>query len=71
MNPLASYILPFACVLEDTKAGAQKLEDKAFDEYRAALQIPRKKKKRKKREALLLYRIAQWGKENLYFNEQP
>jgi hypothetical protein len=39
------------------------LKQKAIDEYRAALKMPRKKKKQAKKSALLLWSIACWEPE--------
>ena len=57
----------FANVLEDAKAGNERMEQEAIDLYRKALQMPRKKKKRMKKEALLQYSIAQCGKQSFQF----
>ena len=43
-----------------SQAGAEKLKQKALDEYKLALLMPRKKKKKAKKSAIMLYNIAYW-----------
>ena len=43
-----------------SQAGAEKLKQKALDEYKLALLMPRKKKKKAKKSAIMLYNIACW-----------
>lgn len=44
---------------------SNELKERAVSEYRAALSMPRKKKKQAKKSALLLYSIACWGEDLL------
>jgi len=48
-------------MVENTKS----LKEKAIEEYKQALLMPRKKKKRAKKSALLLYSIAVHGEKLL------
>ena len=64
---MIGYMIPFANMLTDAKAGNERMEQEALDLYRKALQMPRKKKKRMKKEALLRYSIAKWGKQSFQF----
>lgn len=53
-----TYLLTAASLFESFEAGAEKLKQKALDEYAAALLMPRKKKKKAKKSAITLYEIA-------------
>lgn len=44
------------------------LKQRAIDEYKAALLMPRKKKKKAKKSALSLYSIACWGEGFNFLN---
>jgi hypothetical protein len=54
-------------ISSDVMNGVNKLEEKAIFEYNQALLMPRKKKKKAKASAILLYNIAQHGKEYFQF----
>lgn len=54
-------------VKEDMREKNNKLKQRAIDEYKAALLMPRKKKKRAKKSALMLYSIACWGEVKYTF----
>lgn len=47
--------------LADFYEGREKLKEKAIEEYKAALKMPRKKKKKAKKSALFLYSVSQWN----------
>ena len=53
--------------LEDARIGSEKLKDKARKEYSDALKMPRKKKKKAKKSAILLFNIACWSDNNFTF----
>lgn len=59
MYPFLLYSLS---PLVSAMKGANKLEERAIFEYQQALLMPRKKKKKAKTSAILLYNIAQHGK---------
>lgn len=48
---------------DDFSGITDELKLKAIEEYKAALKMPRKKKKQAKKSAMLLYAIACWGQE--------
>jgi len=51
----------------DYKDVSNDLKEKARKEYQEALKMPRKKKKKAKKSAMLLYSIACWGDNILKF----
>jgi hypothetical protein len=51
----------FDDLMEDHLEKTIFLKEKALNEYKEALKMPRKKKKKAKKNALLLYSIACWG----------
>lgn len=66
---LQDYMTSFMNVYEDLQKSSEGLKQKALDEYKVALKLPRKQKKKAKKSALLLYSIACWGEnpfENLF-----
>ena len=63
MNPFTTY-LSFS---NDVHKGAEKLKEKAIEEYNLALTMPRKKKKIAKKSAILLYSIACWEEERFTY----
>ena len=57
-----SGIIAFATLFsEEMKEKNNELKQRAIDEYNAALLMPRKKKRKAKKSALLLYSIACWA----------
>jgi hypothetical protein len=52
--------------ISEHKIITSELKQRAIDEYKSALKMPRKKKKIAKKSALSLYSIACWGEEKLY-----
>lgn len=62
MNTTLSYI----GFMKDLETITEELKQKAIEEYKAALKMPRKQKKKAKKSAMLLYSIACWG-DNLTF----
>jgi uncharacterized membrane protein YbaN (DUF454 family) len=61
------YFMPYINAYEELQNVSNKLKQKAIDEYKIALEMPRKKKKKAKKSALLLYSIACWGENKLTF----
>lgn len=53
--------------LSEHKSNVNSLKERAINEYKAALLMPRKKKKQAKKAALALYSIASYGEEILNF----
>ena len=60
---LIDYTMPFMNVYQDLQESSQRLKEKAIDEYKVALKLPRKQKKKAKKSALFLYSIACWGEK--------
>jgi hypothetical protein len=61
---LSHYLTHSNLYFQDSSKGRCKLKEKAIAEYKAALKMPRKKKKIAKKSALLLYSIACWSPFN-------
>ena len=53
--------------LEDHLKMTQELKEKAIAEYKDSLLMPRKKKKKFKKSALMLYSVACWA-ENIWYD---
>jgi len=53
--------------MSEQKAINKALKQKALSEYEAALKMPRKKKKKAKNSAMILYSIACWGEDLLEY----
>lgn len=64
MNQFLSMALVFA---EEQRAVTEGLKQKALEQYKVALLMPRKKKKVAKKSALLSYSIACYGEDLLKF----
>jgi len=58
----------FHHIISDLKESTEGLKKKALKEYEVALLMPRKKKKKAKKSAQLLFNIACWGENLLIFN---
>ena len=56
-----SFLAMGLVLMEGQRRMAEELKERAFKEYEAALKMPRKKKKKDKKSALILYSIACWG----------
>jgi hypothetical protein len=54
-------------LMGDYQSSVNNLKEKAREEYQEALKMPRKKKKKAKKSAMLLYSIACWGDNILKF----
>lgn len=65
MSPYS--LIAASAVLSTAQQGVNKLKEKAIEEYKLALTMPRKKKKQAKKSALLLLSIACYGEEILNF----
>ena len=63
-----SVFAMYSSFLSDIQTQNEKLKQQALDEYKHALTLPRKKKKKAKKSALLLYSIAVHADEILDFN---
>jgi hypothetical protein len=48
-------------MIADRKRMTEELKERALKEYEAALKMPRKKKKKAKKSALILYSMACWA----------
>lgn len=63
-----NYIEPFMIInsCNELKESSKKLKERAIQEYKTALKMPRKKKKQAKKSAQMLWNIACWDEEILY-----
>lgn len=63
MNPYVNIdlILSTESFLSEHKKMVEALKSRAISEYNAALKMPRKKKKKAKKSAQMLFSIACWG----------
>jgi len=65
---MLGQFLSFAfCAMEEQKKMNDELKERAIKEYKAALKMPRKKKKKAKKAAIALYNIACWGDEFTFY----
>jgi hypothetical protein len=55
-----TYLLSATSLFKSLEVKTNKLKEKALKEYEEALKMPRKKKKKAKKSAILLYNIATW-----------
>jgi len=60
---IVPYLFAFSGEFLDMQEKNELLKEKAIKEYKEALKMPRKKKKKAKKSALLLYSIACWGED--------
>ena len=63
-----SVFTGYLSFLSDIQTQKEELKQRALDEYQHALTLPRKKKKKAKKSALLLYSVAVHVDEILDFN---
>ena len=62
---ISQMLLPFMSMMGEMEEKNQEWEDRIFDDLEETRTMPRKMKKRRRRELQIDYSIQQWGKDLL------